>query len=131
MNSDRSVVQDRSRLQDSPLFRLADRWRQAAWAIEASRISFARIEDDYLADRDNANREAAYHQAARHQEELFDRLSAVRTELYSSEPGTSGEAVALLEIVRLSEEDVFEDPELATAIDHVIAALSRGQPSVS
>ena len=121
MNSDQGLVRE------SPVLRLADRWRQAAWAIEANRISFARIEDDYLADRDNADREAAYSQAARHQEELFLRLSAVRSELYCSEPRTTGEAVAVLRIVRVSEEDVFEDPELAMALDHVITALTRGQ----
>lgn len=109
------------------MLRLADRWHQAIWAIEANRVSFARIEDDYLADRQNAELRAAFTRASHHQQELFNRLSAVRSELYGSQPGSADEAVAMLQIVRVAEEDVFEDLELAMAIDHVISALSRIQ----
>lgn len=125
MNSDPSLVRE------TFVLRLADRWRQAVWAIEANRITFARIEDDYLADRHNAELQAAYTRASHHQQELFNHLSVIRSELYGSQPLSTSEAVTLLQIVRLGEEDVFEDPELATAIDHVIAALSRTQELVS
>lgn len=100
---------------------IEEAWRTARNALISSKHQFTNIEEALF--RQDALAEHGYQTALDDQDRKYEAIKAARLAIYGATPVSLRDAVIMLKVMRDEEEDIFDDEDLARAIDVIIAFL--------